>query len=251
MFLFTQRANIFSRVCASRPVSQRRMLSGASATLQHTSSSSSARRYGFACSVRPDDGSPRRAFRQSTFLGPNHPAQPFAPIATALRSRHTLAGGETTDDSSVRPLRPHAQTWPSQRARAGRASGRAGRVGRTGARTYQLGKELRTGRHRHQRQHKAHMVHNRLAACTAERVGAAQVSQSARWTNHRVFRESATLRCVIFVLDQNCGWIFFHEKSGRGRRERYAGGLLRAPWITRPAPAHMRARVQRCGAPGQ
>ena len=63
--------------------------------------------------------------------------------------------------------------------------------------------------------------------------------------------ESATLRCVIFVLDQNCGWIFFHEKSGRGRRERYAGGLLRAPWITRPAPAHMRARVQRCGAPGQ
>ena len=106
------------------------------------------------------------------------------------------------------------------RKERGRAGFRAGwRVGRTGARTYQLGKELRTGRHRHQRQHKAHMVHNRLAACTAERVGAAQVWQSARWTNHRVFRESATLRCVIFVLDQFCGKIFFHEKGGRGRRE--------------------------------
>ena len=96
-----------------------RARAGPSATLQHTSSSSSARRYGFACSVRPDDGSPRRAFRQSTFLSPNHPAQPFAPIATGLRSRHTHAGGETTDDSSVRPRRPHAQTWASQRARAG------------------------------------------------------------------------------------------------------------------------------------
>ena len=219
MFLFTQRANIFSRVCASRPVSQRRMLSGASATLQHTSSSSSARRYGFACSVRPDDGSPRRAFRQSTFLGPNHPAQPFAPIATALRSRHTLAGGETTDDSSVRPLRPHAQTWPSQRARAGRASGRAGRVGRTGARTYQLGKELRTGRHRHQRQHKAHMVHNRLAACTAERLGAAQVWQSARWTTIVCF-ERARLFVVSFLFSTRiaAGSSFTRRVGGEGGR---------------------------------
>ena len=82
------------------------------------------------------------------------------------------------------------------RKERGRAGFRAGwRVGRTGARTYQLGKELRTGRHRHQRQHKAHMVHNRLAACTAERVGAAQVWQSARWTNHRVFRERDSSLC--------------------------------------------------------
>ncbi|MGB1606928.1 MAG: hypothetical protein ACPIOQ_80120, partial [Promethearchaeia archaeon] len=65
------------------------------------------------------------------------------------------------------------------------------------------------------------MVHNRLAACTAERVGAAQVSQSARWTNHRVFRERARLFVVcidfFFVLDQNCGKmgskLFFTRRS--------------------------------------
>ena len=164
-----------------------RARAGPSATLQHTSSSSSARRYGFACSVRPDDGSPRRAFRQSTC---------------------THAGGETTDDSSVRPLRPHAQTWASQRARAGGLPGGLAGQGEAGARTYQLGKELHTGRHRHHRQRKAHMVHDRFAACTGER------KATIVWMD-----DETTLRVFFFVLSKNCA-PFVHVKRGGERNMR-------------------------------